>query len=391
MTYKFAKRIDVIPRSFVRDILKVTENEEIISFSGGLPNPISFPINEIKKSVDNVLDNDGAKSLQYSTTEGLYELREIIAERYKKYNLKVNPENIMITTGSQQCLDLIGKIFIDPGDVVLVENPTYLAAIQSFSVYDPVFKTAPLCDDGVDLEKLEEILEMYHPKLFYAISNFQNPIGISYSKEKREQLAKLLKNYDTVFVEDNPYGDIRFIGDDIPPIKYYYPKGILFGSFSKIVSPGMHIGWAVADSEIITHLTTVKQGTDLHTPIFTQMIVSDYLKNNIVDEHIAKIRTLYHDKCNLMIKMIKKYFPEGVKYTEPESGMFLWVTLTETLSSLDLFDIAIEKKVAFVPGQAFFANGGGENTMRLKYTNSSDKEIEKGIKSLAESIDELLN
>lgn len=342
MSYEFAKRMETMPRSFVRDILKVTEHEEIISFSGCLPNPISFPKEKLIMSADNVLRDYGTESLQYSATEGYEPLREIIADRYFKFGLDIDVNNILITTGSQQCLDLVAKVFLDEGDVVLVENPTYLAALQAFSVFEVVFKTVPLCDDGVDLKKLEEILKKDNPKLFYAIPSFQNPTGICYSSENRDKLSKLLEKYDVTFVEDNPYGEIRFMGDDVYPVKHYYDEGILFGSFSKIVSPGMRIGWVVAKPEIINHLVTVKQSTDLHTPIFTQMVVYDYLKNNDVEEHISKIRNLYRNKRNLMIDMIKKYFPKEVRYTEPEGGMFLWVTLPKEVDSLELFDISIK-------------------------------------------------
>jgi 2-aminoadipate transaminase len=379
------------PRSFVREILKVTENSEIISFAGGLPSPESFPVKSISQSVNKVLSEDGKDALQYSTTEGYRPLREYIAQRYSKYGLKVDANEILITNGSQQCLDLVGKIFLNKDDVVVLENPTYLAAIQAFSLYEPVFKTVPLLNDGANLDELEKILIEKNPEIFYSVTNFQNPTGITYSDKKRKELASLLKEHETVFIEDNPYGEIRFIGEDIPPVKSYLPEGILFGSFSKIVSPGMRLGWIVANEEVMDKLITVKQASDLHSNYFTQRIVYQYLKDNPVDNHIQKIRDLYQVQRNAMISMIEKYFPPNVQYTQPEGGMFIWVTLPEGISTLELFDMAIKKNVAFVPGQAFHADGGGENTMRLNFSNSDPESIEEGIKRLGMVIETFLS
>lgn len=389
--YNFADRMSKTPRSFVREILKVTENPKIISFGGGLPNPESFPVESISKAVNKVLSEDGKNVLQYSTTEGYRPLREYIAQRYDKYGLKVDADEILITNGSQQCLDLIGKIFLNKDDVVVMENPTYLAAIQAFSLYEPSFKTVSLLNDGVDIDELEKLLIEENPKLFYSVTNFQNPTGITYSDKKRKELASLLKEHDTVFVEDNPYGEIRFMGEDIPPVKSYLPEGILFGSFSKIVSPGMRLGWIVANEEVMDKLITVKQASDLHSNYFTQRVVYQYLKDNPVDNHIQKIRDIYQVQRNTMIEMLEKYFPDSVTYTEPEGGMFIWATLPEGISTLELFDIAIKEDVAFVPGQAFHADGSGENTMRLNFSNSDPQNIEEGIKRLGKVIETFLS
>ncbi|MCK9151279.1 PLP-dependent aminotransferase family protein [Methanobacterium alcaliphilum] len=389
--YKFAQRMSNTPRSFVREILKVTENPEIISFAGGLPNPQSFPVGPISTSVSEVLEESGSEALQYSTTEGYTPLRKYIAERYSSQGLNVNEDEILITNGSQQCLDLVGKVFLDKGDTVLLEKPTYLAAIQAFSLYEVQFKSVRLLEDGVDIDEMENMLSTENIKLFYAVTNFQNPTGITYSNNKRKKLAKLMRDYDTILIEDNPYGEIRFMGSSIPPVKSYLDEGILFGSFSKIVSPGMRLGWIVAREKVMEKLIIAKQASDLHSNYFTQRIVYQYLNTNPVDEHIQKIRNLYKKQRNLMIKMIEEHFPPQVKYTQPEGGMFLWVTLPEGTSSLELFDRAIEENVAFVPGQAFFAEGNGENTMRLNFTNSDDKGIEEGIKRLGNVIKERLS
>ena len=391
MKYSFAQRMSKTPRSFVREILKVTENPEIISFGGGLPNPQSFPVEAISKAVNQLLTENGPDALQYSTTEGYSPLREYIAQRYSSQGLNVNADEILITNGSQQCLDLVGKIFLDKNDKVLVEKPTYLAAIQAFSLYEPEFRSVPLQEDGVDLDALEDILSKEDIKLFYAVTSFQNPTGITYSEEKRKKLVKLLRKYETLFIEDNPYGEIRFLGDFIPPVKAYLDEGILFGSFSKIVSPGMRLGWIVAPEEVMDKLIIAKQASDLHSNYFTQRVVYQYLKNNPVDEHIQKIRNLYKNQRNIMIRMMEKYFPPEVEYTQPEGGMFLWVTLPPGTSSMELFDMALEENVAFVPGQAFYADGSGENTLRLNFTNSDEKSIEKGIKRLGIAIEKLLS
>lgn len=390
MNYKYAQRMSKTPRSFVREILKVTEDPEIISFGGGLPNPQSFPVQAISQAVQEVLMENGSDVLQYSTTEGYTPLREYIAQRYSSQGLDVSADEVLITNGSQQCLDLVGKVFLDKNDLVLLEKPTYLAAIQAFSLYEPQFKSVELLEDGVDLDELEKLLSSNDIKLFYAVTSFQNPTGITYSDQKRKEMARLLKKYETVLVEDNPYGEIRFMGDYIPPVKSYLDEGILFGSFSKIVSPGMRLGWIVAKEEVMDRLITVKQASDLHSNYFTQRVVYQFLKTNPVDQHIQKIRNLYKKQRNCMIEMMERYFPPEVKYTQPEGGMFLWVTLPEGTSSMELFDMAIKENVAFVPGNAFYADGSGENTMRLNFTNSNEESIEEGIRRLGMAIKKLL-
>jgi 2-aminoadipate transaminase len=391
MNKLFAERMKNVHKSFIREILKVTEDSSIISFAGGLPNPKSFPVKEIENAVFKVLSENGEEALQYSTTEGYRPLREYIAKRYSKDGLKVDADEILITNGSQQGIDLVSKVFLDKGDKVLVENPTYLAAIQSFGLFEPQFISVPLLEDGVDIDSLQKILGENKIKMFYSVTNFQNPTGITYSREKRQKLAEILKNEDTVFVEDNPYGEIRFLGEDIPPVKAYLEDSILFGSFSKIVSPGMRLGWIVANEEIMEKIIIAKQASDLHSNYFTQRVVYEYLTRNEIDEHIEKIKEMYRNQRNLMVSMIEKYFPENVEYTKPEGGMFLWVTLPEGLSSMDLFELAINENVAFVPGQAFYVDGSGNNALRLNFSNSNEEQIEEGIKRLGSAINELMN
>ena len=390
MSIAFADRMSNVHKSFIREILKVTQDPSIISFAGGLPNPASFPVREISEAAAAVLTESGESVLQYSTTEGYEPLREYVAQRYARRGLKVDPDEVMITSGSQQGIDLAGKVFIDKGDKVLVERPTYLATLQAFGLYQPEFRSISLRDDGPDTAEMAEELGTKKIKLFYAVPSFQNPTGITYSQRKREEVAALLNEHGTAFVEDDPYGEIRYMGEDMPPVKKYVENGVLLGSFSKIVSPGMRLGWLVAPKEVMENIVIAKQATDLHTNFFTQRVVYQYLTTNDVDSHILKIRAMYRKQRDMMVRAIEKHFPEEVRYTKPEGGMFLWATLPEGISSLELFDVAIKEKVAFVPGQAFFADGSGQNTLRLNYTNSGEEAIETGIARLGNAIHRMM-
>ncbi|MBV4431234.1 PLP-dependent aminotransferase family protein [Clostridium tyrobutyricum] len=391
MSIKFAERMNKVQKSFIREILKVTENPNIISFAGGLPNPLSFPIKEVEEASIKVLNENGSDVLQYSTTEGYRPLREYIAQRYlKRFGLKVDADEILITNGSQQGLDLLGKIFLNKDDNVLIERPGYLGAIQAFSIFEPVFNSVPVNNDGVDIDLLEKSLAMNSPKLFYTVPNFQNPSGTTYSEKNRKAAADILKKYDTILIEDDPYGELRFIGEDLQPIKTYLgDKSVMLGSFSKIVAPAMRLGWICAKGEIMEKLITAKQAADLHTNYYSQRVVHQFLMDNDIEDHIKKIRKLYKGQRDCMVSMIERYFPEGIKSTKPEGGMFLWVTLPEGISSLELFDLAAKENVAFVPGDPFYVNVKGSNTLRLNYTNSDEKSIEEGIKRLARAIGKL--
>ena len=387
MTRLFADRMACVHRSFVREILKVTEDPEVISFAGGLPNPRYFPVQEVAQATQKVLNECGEAALQYSSTEGYLPLREVIAQRYAKNGVKVSPSEILITNGSQQGLDLLGKAFLNKGDSVIMERPTYLAAIQSFGLFEPKFYSIPLEEDGVDPDALEERLLKDEAKLFYSVPNFQNPTGITYSKEKRRDVAEKLKGCNTVFIEDNPYGELRFMGEDKPSMRCFLGEdAVLLGSFSKIVSPGVRLGWICACEEIMEKLIIAKQASDLHSNYLCQRIMYQYFKDNDIELHIAKIREAYRRQRDFMVKIIQESFPAEVSYTKPEGGMFLWVTLPEGMSSLDLFNRAIKEKVAFVPGQAFYTDGGGSNTMRLNFSNSDNERIFEGITRLAKVI-----
>jgi len=392
MSNLFADRMAKTHKSFIREILKVTEDPKVISFAGGLPSPKLFPVQEVIEASAKVLAEDGENVLQYSTTEGYLPLREYIAERYlKKKGLRVSPDEILITNGSQQGLDLIGKVFLNREDRIVIERPGYLGAIQAFGVYEPIFEPIPLLDDGIDIDLLEEAVNSDGIKLFHAVVNFQNPSGITYSKEKRLGLANIFRDRNTILVEDDPYGELRFMGEDLPSMrKYLEDNVVLLGSFSKIVSPGLRLGWICAKKDVMAKIIIAKQASDLHSSYLSQRIVFRYLTDHDIDKHILKIREAYKRQRDLMVSMIEKYFPDEVEFTKPEGGMFLWVTLPESLSSLRLFDLAKKENVAFVPGNAFYVDGGGNNTLRLNFSNSDEEKIEEGIKLLAGIIKKLL-
>ncbi len=380
---RFAARIGKVGKSFIREILKVTESPDVISFAGGLPNPEFFPVQAIADAAEKTLADHGAEVLQYRTTEGYPPLREYIAGRYARKGLRVSPDEILITTGSQQGLDLLGKVLIDPGDRVILERPSYLGAIQALGIYEPEFLTVPLLDDGIDTDELEAALTRDRVRLMYAVPDFQNPSGISYSGETRRKVAELLGATRTFVIEDDPYGELRFRGEALPSLHHYAKDhAVLLGSFSKIVAPGMRLGWICADPEILDKLVMVKQASDLHSDSLAQSILCRYLMDNDIDQHIATIRQAYGRQRDLMIAMIAEHFPAEIRCTEPEGGMFLWVTLPDGISSLELLDRAIAARVAFVPGCPFFVDGGGENTLRLNFSNCDEERIVEGIARL---------
>ena len=388
----FAKRMSQVRRSFIREILKVTADPSIISFAGGLPKPDLFPTAPMAAAAAAVLAESGPAALQYSVTEGEPPLRQWIANRYKtRKGLDINPDHILITNGSQQSLDLLGKVFLDPGDVIAVELPGYIGAIQAFSVFEPEFAGVPLGPDGPDIDVLTDILLGRKAKMFYAVPNFQNPSGLTYSLAARRAVAEALRVSDTVFVEDDPYGELRFRGEPMPPVGAFLTHNrFLLGTFSKIAAPGLRLGWVVADAETLPKLVTAKQASDLHCSTLVQRILIRYLEDNDLDAHIATIRAAYGAQRDLMVERIKAEFPPEVACTEPEGGMFLWVTLPEGCSSFDLFDLCIKEKVAFVPGGPFFVNGEGTRDMRLNFSNAEPDRIAEGIARMGRAIKTLL-
>jgi len=393
MSFRFTTRIQNTPKSFIREILKVTQDPSIISFAGGLPNPHLFPIEALQDAARETLATSGARALQYSTTEGHAELRGWIAARYSKRGITVDPDQVLITTGSQQCLDLLGKLFIEKDDEVILERPSYLGTIQAFTMFEPRFVTVDLEEDGPNLDRAEALLATGRPKLFYAVPNFQNPSGLTYSRAKREALGALLRNHpETIFIEDDPYGELRFSGQHHQPV-YAHTGGrsIMLGSFSKITVPGFRLGWMVAPPEIIRLAVKAKQAADLHSSTFNQFVIAEYLKKHSIDDHIAKIAACYGSQAAAMVKTLEREAPEGVTFTRPEGGMFSWVTLPEGKGScMDLFNLAIAQKVAFVPGMPFYTDGGGQNTLRLNFSNASEQTIDEGITRLCRCMKDFL-
>ncbi len=384
----FASRMAKTPKSFIREILKVTDDPRIISFAGGLPNPDLIDADGIAAAAKRVLATDGRKALQYSTTEGYLPLRTWIAERYRKrLGLVISPDEILITNGSQQCLDLIGKIFINPNDPVAIERPGYLGAIQAFSLYEPVFCPVTLQNDGPDPAMLAEVLERHHPKFFYGIPNSQNPTGITYTDERRKEIAGVMQKTGTFFVEDDAYGELNFTGRSPQSFRQLLPDTTLItGSFSKILAPGMRLGWIVAPGEVMEQLIIAKQAFDLHSNYLSQRIAFDYLSHTDVDSHIRTIQQAYRHQCELMQREIKKTFPSSVRYTQPEGGMFLWLTLPDGISSHDVFEAAIKEEVAVLPGTPFYIDEGGNSTLRINFSNAPDTLICEGIARLARVI-----
>lgn len=380
------------PPSLIRAILKAMQDEEIISFAGGMPNPISFPEKELSQSMQNVVEKFGSKVFQYSITAGLPQLREYLAERYnKKYNLEINAENIIITTGSQQALDLLAKVMIDKGDEVLVEKPGYLGALQAFSQYQPNFNPVTLENDGMNTDELKTLLINKKIKFGYVVPNFQNPTGVSYSAEKRKELFELMQKNNFLLIEDDPYGELRFAGESLPYIDGKTQNSVLLGSFSKTITPGMRLGYMITkNNKLRLAVNTAKEAADLHSNIFAQYVIWDYLINNDFEKHIQKIRNLYKEQSSAMVQAIKDFFPKEIEHTTPQGGMFLWVKLPQGLSSMKLFDEAIKRKVAFIPGDPFYVSERNVNALRLNYTNASPETIKIGIERLGNLLKEHL-
>lgn len=393
MNSLYASRMGTIPRSFVREILKVTQNSEIISFAGGLPNPRFFPVQEIAEAAATALAGTDGSSLQYGPTEGYAPLREYIAQRYRENEgLNVTADEILITNGSQQGLDLIGKAFLDRQDAIAIERPGYLGAIQAFSAYEPEFHPVPLFADGVDIDGLAEVLRRRRVKFFYTVINFQNPSGISYSEGKRAALADILGQHGTLVVEDDPYKELRFEGQAKPSMRHWLgDRAVLLGSFSKIVAPGLRMGWVCAARTTLEKLIVAKQASDLHSNSLCQRILYKYLVNHDIDRHIATLREVYGRQKEAMLAAIDAHFPAEVHVTRPAGGMFVWATLPSRLSAMELFEHAARERVVFVPGTPFFVDGGGAHNMRLNFSNADEDKIEEGIARLGRIITNLLN
>lgn len=387
MEVKFSERTNLVKASETREILKVTEKPEFISFAGGLPAPELFPVEALKVVCNAVLNEEGAVSLQYSTTDGYIPLREAICRRMRDIGINSTIEDVLITSGSQQAIDLTGRLFINEGDTIICESPTYLAAINAFKSYKPKFVEVDMDDDGMVMETLEKKLRE-HPnvKFIYTIPDFQNPTGRTLKLERRKRMVEVASKYDVLIVEDNPYGYIRFTGEAIPPVKHFDTEGrvIYISTFSKIFAPGLRLGWICADESFIEKYIAFKQTADLHTDNFAQRITAKYLETYNIEEHINKIKEVYNERCTAMLSSIKQFFPKNIKYSAPEGGLFIWIELPESVDSGELLAKCLKNKVAFVPGASFFPNRTKNNALRLNYSNMPKEKIMEGIKIMGE-------
>lgn len=399
-TERYAARTQRMRSSAIRELLKFTQQPDIISFAGGLPAPELFPREQIKAATAHVLDEQGWQALQYSITEGYPPLREMIVRHMRRYGIKCTIDNVLITAGSQQALDLIGKILIDPGDKILVEVPTYLGALQAWNAYLAEYVTIPMDDEGMCVDEMASILRKERIKFIYALPNFQNPSGITLSRERRIELVRLANEYGVPIVEDDPYGQLRYEGEHEPPLIVLDTQGrpdecngalvnsnvIYLSTFSKTLCPGFRVAWMVGPREVIARAVQAKQGSDLHTGTFAQMVAYETARGGFLDRHVREIRKVYRERRDLMLALMEKHFPPGVTWTRPKGGLFLWVRLPEGMDSTALLERAIEQKVAFVPGSAFYPHSGGENAMRINFSYMPPDLIEEGIRRLATAI-----
>ncbi|MCD6172030.1 MAG: PLP-dependent aminotransferase family protein [Thermoplasmata archaeon] len=379
--------------SEIRELLELSQQPDVISFAGGLPNPDTFPLHQINEIVSMILENEGSKALQYGPTPGLKEFRKQLADFIGKDGIDVSMDDILITSGSQQALDIVGKIFINEGDVIITGLPTYLGGINAFLAYRAKLIGIPLDDNGMRVDLLEEKIneiekEGKKVKLIYTIPTFQNPAGVEMSEDRRKRMLEIAKEHDILILEDDPYGKLRFEGNAIKPIKAFdnNEQVIYMATFSKILSPGLRLAYVAAPTEIAKKMMIAKQSMDLCTSTFTQLIAYYYIKYGYIDKQIPKIIEMYRKKRDIMLSALEKFFPPGCKWTQPRGGMFLWVELPEYINTVEMFPEAVSSKVAYINGRAFYVNGDGYNTMRLNFTNARDDEIEEGIKRLADVI-----
>ena len=393
---RFAQRTQRMTSSVIRELLKVTEQPDVISFAGGLPAPEVFPRSEIEAACARVLREQGSTALQYGSTEGFLPLRMLLVRHMARYGIRVTPDNVLITSGSQQGLDLIGKLFLNPGDRVVTEAPTYLGALQAWSAYQPEYLPVPIGDEGLDVERLEAELRA-GPKFLYVLPNFQNPSGVTLSAARRRRVVELANHYGVPIVEDDPYGQLRYEGEHLPSLveldaRYHgcangehdFTGDVLYlSTLSKTLAPGLRVGWVVAPEAVVHRLVQMKQGADLHTSTFAQTVAYEVARLGFLDRHVREVRQVYGQRRDAMLDSLARHFPEGVTWTRPQGGLFLWVTLPRGMNSGRLFEAALQEKVAFVPGASFFPAGGGERTLRLNFSFCPPATIEEGIRRLA--------
>ncbi len=394
-----AERTHRMRASDIREILKVTQQPDMISLAGGLPAPELFPVDEYRRAFEWVLETNGASALQYGPTEGFLPLRQFIAERMGAFGMRCTADDILVTNGSQQALDLIGKVFLDPGDRVALENPSYLGAIQAFNQYQPEYAVVPMDDDGIQLDVLERMLAEDAAsrgpgriKLIYTIPTFQNPTGRTLTVERRKKLVALASRFGVPVVEDDPYGELRYEGEHVPSLKSFDTDGsvIYLGTFSKILAPGFRLGWVLAPPEALEQILHAKQPSDLHTSTAPQMATFHVVKNGFVDSHVERLKGFYRERRDAMIEAIAEHFPAEARYTRPAGGLFVWAELPDHIDTRELLLAAVREKVAFVPGQGFHADGSGTNTMRLNFSNVPPEALREGVRRLGKAIQQRL-
>jgi 2-aminoadipate transaminase len=393
----YADRTAGMRASDIREILKVTARPDIISLAGGLPAPELFPVDEYRRAFEWVLEADGAQALQYGPSEGYLPLRRLLAERLSRFDMPCGPDDLLVTNGSQQALDLMGKVFLNPGDTVLVETPTYLGALQAFNQYQATYAIVPMDEDGMRVDEVERVLAQRSArapiKFIYALPNFQNPTGRSMSLERRRRLVELASHYGVPIVEDDPYGELRYEGAALPTLKSLDTEGLVIylGTFSKILAPGFRLGWMLAGPEVMEVLMHGKQPSDLHTGMAQQMATYEVAKGGFVDQHVERIKDFYRERRDVMLRSIEEHFPADAHYTRPAGGLFVWAELPRDIDTRELLLEAIEAKVAFVPGQGFHADGSGTNTMRLNFSNVPPEQLQAGVQRLGHAIQRRLD
>jgi 2-aminoadipate transaminase len=385
MQWQFSQRAEQLQSSVIREILKVTVRPEVISFAGGLPSPATFPVERMQAAFDKVLAEQGKVALQYGPTDGYGPLREWIAQSLSTADSTILPEQVLMVSGSQQGLDLLAKVLVDEGSKVLVETPSYLGALQAFSVYRPEFVSVPGDEQGLLPEQVEVVGK--GARMLYSLPNFQNPTGRTLPVERRIALVETCARMGLPLIEDDPYGALSYRGEPLPRMLNMNPQGVIYmGSFSKVLTPGIRLGYVVAPVPLLRKLEQAKQAADLHTAQLTQMVVHEVVKDGFLTEHIPTIRKLYSDQCQAMLAALTEFFPAGVTWTQPEGGMFIWVTLPKHIDSMKLLDEAIAQHVAFVPGAPFYANAPEQNTLRLSFVTVSPEKIREGVEKLGSLI-----
>jgi 2-aminoadipate transaminase len=390
---------ELLRGSEIRDLLKLTEGKKVISFAGGLPDPSTFPVEDIRKIADNILSEDSSWALQYSATPGIYGFRkELVRFSSLRGISNITPENIMVTVGSQEALYIIFNLLVDPGDIVIVEKPTYLAALNILRTRRPKFYGIPQTENGMDLDILEDTIKRINAdnekvKLLYTVPTAQNPAGTTLSLDARKRIIELANKYDFLIIEDDAYGFLTFEGESPPAIKALDKESrvIYTSTFSKILAPGFRLGWVIADHEFITEMEMLKQNIGLHTPTFTQAIAMEALRKGVIESHLPKIKSLYKQKRDIMLENIEKFFPKGSKWSRPTGGMFIFAWLDQKINATKMLEKALARGVAYVPGESFYHDFSGKNTMRINFSLPKPGEIVEGIKILAEVIREELN